>query len=267
MGHPATWRRFALLGSCCLWLLTCSGFARQTPTEMAWDLIQAGIADHSTEKHATAIRVLGLLPNDSKARELSEQALTDEHPEVRASAATALGKMRSRTSIPKLEHALEDKDIAVAIAAANALREMGDPAAYRVYYAVLTGQIKVEDSSSAEFGFAEAIGFIPFVGTAYHVLRNFSKDDASPVRAAAATALAADRDPRSAKALARATSDKSWLVRMAALDAIAHRGDPALLPYVTPAMKDDNDAIRFTAAASVIRLSSILNKREAASKK
>ncbi len=146
MGHTAPWRRFAFLGSCCLWLLTCAGFAEQTQTQKAWDLIQAGIADHSTEKHATAIRVLGLLPSDSKARELSEQALTDEHPEVRASAATALGKMRSRTSIPKLKHALEDKDITVALAAANALREMGDPAAYRVYYAVLTGELKVNNT-------------------------------------------------------------------------------------------------------------------------
>lgn len=265
MGHTAPWRRFAFLGSCCLWLLTCAGFAEQTQAQKAWNLIQAGIADHSTEKHATAIRVLGLLPNDSRARELSEQALTDEHPEVRASAATALGKMRSRTSIPKLKHALDDKDIAVAMAAANALREMGDPAAYRVYYAVLTGELEVNDVP-AEFGFAEAIGFVPFVGTAYHVYRTLSKDDAAPVRAAAATALAADRDPRSAKALAAATLDKSWLVRMAALDAIAHRGDPALLPYVTPAMTDDNDAVRFTAAASVIRLSSLVNKREAARK-
>ena len=265
MGHTAPWRRFVFLGSCCLWLLTCAGFAEQTQTQKAWDLIQAGIADHSTEKHATAIRVLGLLPSDSKARELSEQALTDEHPEVRASAATALGKMRSRTSIPKLKHALEDKDITVALAAANALREMGDPAAYRVYYAVLTGELKVNDTE--EFGFAEAIGFIPFVGTAYRVFSSLNKDDASPVRAAAAAALASDRDPRSAKALAAATSDESWLVRLAALDAIAHRGDPALLPYVTPAMKDGNDAVRFTAAASVIRLSSFADKREAARKK
>ena len=179
-------------------------------------------------------------------------------------AATALGKMRSRTSIPKLKHALEDKDIAVALAAANALREMGDPSAYRVYYAVLTGELKVNDTE--EFGFAEAIGFIPFVGTAYRVFSSLNKDDASPVRAAAATALASDRSPRSAKALAGATLDQSWLVRMAALDAIAHRGDPALLPYVTPAMTDGNDAVRFTAAAAVIRLSSLVNKREAARK-
>ncbi len=67
--------------------------------------------------------------------------------------------------------------------------------------------------------------------------------------------------------MAAATSDESWLVRLAALDAIAHRGDPALLPYVTPAMKDGNDAVRFTAAASVIRLSSFADKREAARKK
>ena len=42
------------------------------------------------------------MPNDAKAIKLAEKALNDEKPEVRSAAATALGDMKSRTSIPKL---------------------------------------------------------------------------------------------------------------------------------------------------------------------
>ena len=46
-----------------------------------------------------------------------------------------------------------------------------------------------------------------------------TKDDASPVRAAAAKIVAKDPDPKSAEALIEATSDSHWIVCVAALDA------------------------------------------------
>ena len=54
-----------------------------------------------------------------------------------------------------------------------------------------------------------------------------------------------------------ATTDKSWVVKTAALEAIAKRGDPKLLDSIVPAMMDDNTSVRCTAAAAVIRLSTI----------
>ena len=84
-----------------------------------------------------------------------------------------------------------------------------------------------------------------------------TKDDASPIRAAAAKILASDPDPRSGQALLQAVSDKKWIVRVAALEAIAKRGDPNLLSGILPAMSDGNEAVRFTAAASVFRLTAI----------
>jgi len=44
-------------------------------------------------------------------------------------------------------------------------------------------------------------------------------------------------------------------VRVAALEAIAKRGDPALISDIQPALLDRDDFVRYTAAAAIIRLS------------
>jgi HEAT repeat protein len=57
--------------------------------------------------------------------------------------------------------------------------------------------------------------------------------------------------------LAEATGDNSWIVQTAALEALAKRGDPSALPTVERYLSDEKGAIRFTAAAAVIHLTSI----------
>jgi HEAT repeat protein len=217
-----------------------------------------------------AIRVLGLMPNDAKALGIAEKALADDRPEVRTAAATALGDMKSRSSIPKLKEALDDNDPAVALAAAHALDEMHDDSAYEVYYEVLTGQRKAgkgliasqtavlkDPKKMALLGFEQGIGFVPFADIGWVAFRAITKDDTSPVRAAAAKVLAKDPDPAATKALADAADDKSWLVRAAALEALAKRGDPAVLDTVALHMSDKREAVRYTAAATVLRLTAI----------
>jgi HEAT repeat protein len=88
----------------------------------------------------------------------------------------------------------------VILAAASALRSPGDPSAYLVYCAVLTGE-------------------------------------------------------RSRDALVRAVQDNSWIVRAAALDAIAQRSDPTLIPEIVRPLNDDRPEVRYTAAAAICRLS------------
>ncbi len=109
----------------------------------------------------------------------------------------------------------------------------------------------------AELGFEEGIGFVPFAGIGWGAIKAIRKDDSSPVRAAAAKVLARDPDPATTRALAEATGDNSWIVRAAALEALAKRGDPSGLETVEKYMSDDKGAIKFTAAAAVIRLSAI----------
>lgn len=242
----------------------------KTPKQEAWQILDTACIGDKTSGRATAIRVLGLMPNDAKARKLAEKALADDKAEVRSAAAAALGDMKSRTSIPKLREALDDKDPAVALAAAHSLERMHDESAYEVYYEVLTGQRKAgrgliasetsvlkDPKKMAQLGFEEGIGFIPFAGIGWGAIKAITKDDSSPIRAAAAKVLGQDPDPATTKALADAAGDKSWLVRAAALEALAKRGDPSVLDTVKLYMSDEKDAVKYTAAAAVLRLTAI----------
>ena len=236
--------------------------------QKAWGILEAGANEKSFTRRSEAIYVLGLLPGNSQAVAMAEKALTDPAPEVREAGATALGQMQSHCSVPKLELALNDKEVSVVLAAAHSLRTLQDKRAYEVYYEILLGERKsgqglIGDEEKmlrdrkklAEFGFEEGIGFVPFASMGWEVVKSIHKEDVSPVRAAAAKVLSEDPDPHSGQALVRACSDKSWVVRAAALDALARRGDPALLKDIEPSLADEKAIVRYTAAAAVIRLS------------
>jgi HEAT repeat protein len=241
----------------------------QDMRKAAWDVLQAGIGNKAAGERAAAVNALGLLRNDSQAVDFAEKALDDKDPVVLAAAMTALGQMASKKSIPKIkETAKKSTEGGVILAGAHALIVLGDTSAYEVYYAVLTGERKsgaslMEEQAKtlkdpkkmAQFGFEAGIGFIPFASAGLGVVKAVSKDDISPVRAAAARNLATDTDPRSGKALVQAASDKSPLVRAAALDAIARRGDASLVSSIKPALSDSKSSVRYTAAAAVLRLS------------
>ena len=62
-------------------------------------------------------------------------------------------------------------------------------------------------------------------------------------------------DPKTRDALARMAADDKWMVRAAVVDAIAKRGDRSLLDAVVARLEDENDTVRMTAAATVVRLS------------
>jgi HEAT repeat protein len=261
-------------------LLGCAGsissFAQassdiESPKHKAWDMLLTAAFSKITTERTNGIRALGLLRDNARARELAENALKDPKPEVRAAAATALGQMHASQSIPKLEHALSDSKVAVVMAAAHSLRELQDAkSAYAVYYDLLTGGRKSGDGmiakqletlknpkEMAKIGFSEGIGFIPFAGIGWDAYRTMHKNDPNPVRAAAATYLAHDPDPATSHALVNATKDKDWIVRAAAVEAIAVRGDASLLPAVQMRFTDKNPKVRYSSAAAVIRLSAI----------
>jgi HEAT repeat protein len=243
--------------------------AAQTPEQQAWSMLSSGAADKSARTRAIAVRSMGLVPHDSAVEKLAADTLqNDPSAEVRAAAASALGHMGAKRAIPALKMAAKDNDATVILAAASSLRLLGDPSAYLVYYAVLTGERKsgeglIEEQKKmlsdpkkmAQFGFEQGIGFVPFGGLSYSVFKTLTKDDVSPVRAAAAVALAHDPDPKSGEALVKATSDNSWVVRAAALDAIAQRKDPTLIVGIMHSLADEKAEVKYTAAAAIYRLS------------
>jgi HEAT repeat protein len=238
-----------------------------TSMDTCWAILDEAAADKSADKRAEAAHALGLLQKNKKAEEMLDKALLDSNFHVKVAAAKALGQMGAASARPKLRQALNDTEVEVVIAAANSLYLLKDPAAYEVYYALLTGQRKssgglvhsqlqiLKDRRSMEkLAFETGIGFVPFGGVGYEAWKRVTKDDTSPVRGAAAEKLAKDPDPKSGRALAESCSDKKWKVRIAAVDAIAARGDPALLDALMPLLEDGNDSVRYDAAGAILRL-------------
>jgi HEAT repeat protein len=239
-----------------------------TPREKAWDILRKGLMDESADKRARAVNALGLLPDDPEAESAAKKALKDEKPNVRVAGAAALGSMRASDAKEELEAVLNDAEPAVVLTAANSLLLLKDDVGYDVYYDVLTGEKRAskglvkeqldtlkDKKKLAQMGFEQGIGFIPFAGIGYEFFKTVTKNDSSPVRAAAAKKLAHDPKPDSAEALVKAVADKSWAVRAAALEAIALRGDPSLVSKITAGLNDEKDVVRFTAAACVVHLS------------
>lgn len=264
---PHTVAVLAVLG-----LALVSPLVAQTPSAQAWNVLQAGLEDKTLEERAVAVRVLGLVENDPRAQELAIKALSDTKPEVRAAAADALGQMNAKSAAPKLVQIItsDEKDVGVILACARSLVQMGDNRGYAVYYAILTGEKKsggglLDDQKKmlqdpkkmAQFGFEQGIGFIPFAGIGYGAVKAFTKDDESPVKAAAAKMLIKDPDPKTREALIAAASNKSWIVRMAALDSLARRGDSSVVPQIMPQLNDEKDVVRYTAAGAIIHLTQL----------
>lgn len=236
----------------------------------AWDMLWKGAHSSDTGERSAAMQAVGLLKPTPQVARLAERGLKDKEAEVRKAAANALGEMRSTSSIPALNKALSDDDITVALAAGRSLLLLKQKSGYSVFYSVLTGKRKTGQTLLSQqlkqlntpeklvgFAFDQGIGFLPYAGYAMEVLQELKTKNNSPLRAAAARFLTYDPDPRSGQVLVKACSDSDWMVRTAALRAVAMRGDPALLSGIQTAMQDHNNTVHYTAAAAVFHLTSI----------
>jgi HEAT repeat protein len=269
-------RQIRVVGVCVLWGslgIICPAQTQkvQSPRAQAWSVLQQGLTNPNVDKRKKAVNDLGLLPGDGEAEDAALSALKDPKPEVRAAAAQALGDMSDRSAEPQLLNALHDTDVSVILTAAHSLIALGNAKGYDVFYAVLTGEQKSGETlleqqkktlhdpkKLAGLGFQTGLGFVPFGSMGYSAYKIFTRDDASPVLAAAALTLAKDPDPDSGKALAEAAlQQKKWLVRAAAFAAIAKRGDPKLKDTAISGLQDEQEEVQYAAAAAVIRLSDV----------
>lgn len=263
-----------VLASCCIWLtLGSTAVFSQTPEEKAWEILQAGLNEHNTSKRAAAAGALGFLDGNARAIDSAERALGDRKPAVRAAAATALGQMGSRSSIPPLRAAAGDKDNRVFYAAADSLILLGDPAGYDAYYDQLTGerrsgegiipdkkQLIADPRALVILGVGVGVSYAPYAGYGWMLWKELSKDYSSPMRIKALKKLENDPDSRINKGLLKVASDKHWTVRVAALSAIAGHDDPSLIGPITPYMGDEKAPVRYMAAAAILRLSALVTE-------
>lgn len=269
-------RRLVLFISTFLFVVP-SFVSAQSPVEQSWSTLQAGADDKSADQRIATMRVLQLIPGNAKAVTMAEKGLQDKEADVRGAAALSLGAMGSKSSIPALAAvAKSDKEGAVVLATAKALIQLGDERGYSVYYAVLTGQRKSGESlvggeekqlddllrnpkQMEEMAFEQGMGFVPFGGIGLQAFNTIhASETKGPIlRATCVKILAKDPDARTEKALIAATADKEWVVRAAAYDALARRGDSEVLPDLAAGLKDDREEVKLTAAAAIVHLSTM----------
>src|SRR5262249_36501104 len=122
-------------------------------------------------------------------------------------------------------------------------------------------------SELAFMGLKEATGV--FLGPAsvsvdavHEAMKEAKKDSGSPGRAAAAAILAKDPDPYSLVLLEWGIGDNNWAVRVAVAKALGERGNQQSMAKLSPLLSDDHHAVRYMAAASMVRLS--LRKQDSA---
>jgi hypothetical protein len=236
----------------------------QSVMNRAWTILQAGLSDKSADKRAQAVSAVGIIPGDKRAIEKAEKALDDPSPDVRRASVIALGQMNSTASLPRIRSLLSHSDAKTIVAIAAVLKKFNDPEGYDIYDQILTGKRKdggkfdgLKDRKSLEkTGVETAVGFLPFGGVATGAY-DYLKHDASShynVYETAATALADDRDPVAKEALLQAAFGGKQAIQVAALRALATRGDPTVVTDIEPAMYSDKPLIRYTAAAVILHL-------------
>jgi HEAT repeat protein len=236
----------------------------------AWSILKAGVSDQSAAKRQQAVSALGIVTGSPRAADLAEHALQDSQTSVRKAAVIALGAMGSRSSLPKIKAMLPSANAEIVVASAAVLKQFDDPEGYEIYYEILTGKRTsgggilsgLKDRKALEkMGIEEAIGFIPFGGIGIGAYEYFKHIGTSGVDAVAAAALASDPDQAAREALVHASFGGKDIVRLAALQALARRGDPSVVGKIEPAMYSGTPLISYTAAAAVAHLTDTHVKR------
>lgn len=238
----------------------------------AWKSLTEGADNKNADDRALAVSALAVLGSQPEAIVLVEAGLQDKSYEVRQAAATALGAMKSRSSIPKLRDRLDDESAPVVFASAQALWEMGDFSGESIFAQVLAGDRKVSPTmfqtgfhdmneklhdplALAEFGAEQSAGaFLGPAGFGVPVVEELAKDKTVPARALSARLLGQGKDAASRQALEQALHDRSWIVRAEAAVGLGQMGARSDVGTLLPLLNDGTPQFRYKVAAAILRL-------------
>jgi HEAT repeat protein len=255
-------------------LILCTGVltvhllaAASSPT---WQILTEGAAEDNGYKRAAAITALATI-RSPEADKLVASALADKDIMVRFAAVSALADRKSRADIPKLKTALDDESGEISFTAAKALWEMGDRSGRDVLEEVMFGEQKKPGFIKSQIrgakatahnrnalvwmGAKEGAGFLfgP-LGAGLGVMEQVMKDSSAPARILSATLLAQEKDAEAMGDLGEALVDKNPLVRTTAAKLLGGFNGPKVRPKLEPLLEDKSDAVRYMAAASIVRL-------------
>lgn len=240
----------------------------------AWQLLTNAYKSKKASDRAESLNALSMLPDNARAFDMIEAALSDRAPEVRAQAANVLGQMNATRSIPKIKPLLKDKSPDVAFAAARALSQLGDPSGRDVLIEVLTGERHVSGGVvDATKDWTKQFTFrnVAFLGAAQGATifagplgavgvsalqQILFQDHTSTTRASSAQALAPDGSQRVIEILEKALKDKDWTVRFSAANALGVAPTTQPVPQLENMLRDKKSAVRLVSAVSIVRLAS-----------
>lgn len=238
-----------------------------------WELLASGMSSDKLRSRSDALSALSVLGENRRALKMIEGALDDKEESIRSLAATSLGDVHARSSIPALRAALLDHSPAVSFAAARALWKMGDRSGRDVFYGVLSGQrgngpgfIKSnlnhakqelhDPKALALIGVNQGAGALlgPF-SMGVSLIEAYAKDNGAPVEALCAQLLASDNTSDTVDELKAALADKNWTVRVAAARSLAEMRRTETIPQLRDMFDDDKQpAAQYVAAAAILRL-------------
>jgi hypothetical protein len=239
-----------------------------------WEMLADGTTQHTVARRQEAVAALCTLGSRPRAIELVEATLADKDPSVRQLAARSLGQMKAKAAISRLKDVLNDDAIAVRFAAAKSLWDMGDRTGRDVFISILSGE---ESNSSgmvkdqletakkrlqdprglAIIGAKEtATSLFGPAGWGIMLMEEVTRDRTASARAMSATALGHDANQDALRELDEALWDKNWLVRAASAQALGDTRQHDQIKHLKALLWDAKPAVRYMAAASIIRLSS-----------
>jgi len=242
---------------------------------VAWLSLNQGFAEGDANHRKQAIEAAGSVGAVPEAVRLVAKGLEDKEVFNRQTAAATLGQMGSQDAIPYLKNALEDKP-EVAFTAARALWNLGDTTGRTIFQEVLEGERpdgptkmqkmmkdakkRLKPDQLALMGVSEVSGILGPAGIAVQAATEAMKEAKGasggiPGRALAAEVLGKDSDPYALTLLEWALGDNNWAVRVAVCKALGERGNDGTIAKLQPMLNDDHHAVRYMAAASMVKLS------------
>lgn len=257
-----------------LLLLITARFLTAQPEVTSWAILKQGIDDRNYERRRQAVTAIGSIGLDADAVKLVEHGLRDDEPLVRQTAAAQLGQLKSTASIPALKAALDDPTNEVALTAARSLWDMGDRSGEEMLQNVLSGKQKstsgfvegaLRDTKHklgskkglVKLGIKEASSAIlgPF-SLGITAAEEMMKDSGATGRALAADLLSQKCDSRNIELLQGALRDeKNNTVKASVAKSLARCGKKDDIPRYESYLSSSNDALKFMAAAAIIKLS------------
>lgn len=217
-----------------------------------WDVVQKAASAPNPEERATALRMVGEL-KDARGLPILLEAVTNTQPSVRGAAAAALGDLGKVQGIPALEQALEDKIPAVKTSAAISLGELGVKDSLAALRKALADRNPVVKAAVVSALLRVDEPFESIVEELYELAQN--NDPGTRSAAGKAAGRAHGANTRAAvEFLGGLLKDPIPRPRIAAARALGQIGGAEVLPMLKAALHDEDDAVRATVGAAVVRI-------------